>query len=85
MYTTNYITIKTINCHCTVVYSHVREGAGIDTTVFSYDTPVLRVDNESNIHRLWSGWSTTTQRDINKAVNVNMTKSKWDSMKVEEA
>ena len=84
MYTTNYITIKTINSHCTVVYSHVREGVGIDTTVFSYDTPVLRVDNESNIHRLWSGYSKTTINDINKSVNVNMNKLKWDSMEIEE-
>lgn len=73
------MTIKTINSHCVVVYSF-ETGA---ITVFSYDTPVFRVDADGVFHRLWNGWSATTQRDINKAVNVGMSKKIWDSMPIE--
>lgn len=69
--------IRTINNHCTIVYN------GNEVTVFSYDTPVLRIDNNGSLHRLWSGWSATTQRDINTACNVGMTKKIWEAMSVE--
>lgn len=77
------MTIKTINNHCTVVYNRVPHGVGIETTVFSYDTAVLKIDAENKLHRLWDGWSATTQKDINKAVNVGMNKATWESMVVE--
>lgn len=76
--------IKTINSHCVAVYSHVSSGAGIRATVFSYDTPVFHIDENNSLHRLWDGWSATTQQDINKAFpGVNLTKKVWDSMPVE--
>lgn len=75
--------IKTVNSHCAVVYTHLPGGVGIRSTVFSYDTPVLTVTENNNILRHWSGWSATTQRDINRAFpGVNMTKTKWDKMPV---
>lgn len=74
--------IRTINAHCAVVYRYVNSGVGIETTVFSYDTPVLRIDSNNNISRLWDGWSATTQRDINTAVNVGMNKKMWEAMPV---
>lgn len=71
--------IRTINNHCVSVYSS-ETGA---ITVFSYDVPVFRVDANGTFHRLWNGWSATTQKDINKAVNVGMNKKTWESMPVE--
>lgn len=71
--------IRTINNHCAVIYNP----ANGEITVFSYDTAVFRIDSNNNMHRLWSGWSSTTQRDINKAVNVGMTKKIWEAMPVE--
>lgn len=79
----NNIHIKTVNSHCVEVIERVPYGVGIEVTVFSYDTPVLKVDADNGIHRLWSGWSSTTQRDINKCVNIGMNKKMWDNMKVE--
>ena len=59
-------------------------------TVFSYETPVLSFDyNGQNMHRLWDGYSVTTMKHINKALDsvvfVKLTKKEWDSMPVEEA
>ena len=79
----NTISINTINPHCTTVTERVPDGCGIRVTVFSYDTPVLRIDEHNNIARLWDGWSATTQRDINRAIsNLGMNKSRWQSMPV---
>lgn len=79
----NTITINTINAHCTTVTERVSDGCGIRVTVFSYDTPVLRIDEHNNIARLWDSWSATTQRDINRAIpNLGMNKSRWQSMPV---
>lgn len=75
--------IRTFNNHCTAVYENVATGVGIEVTVFSYDTAVLKIDSENRLHRLWGGWSATTQRDINTAVDVGMTKKQWESMEVE--
>ena len=75
--------IKTINSHCTVVYTHVPSGVGIRSTVFSYDTPVLTVTENNDILRHWEGWSATTQRDINRAFpGVGMDKATWGKMPV---
>lgn len=77
------MTIKTINSHCAVVYTCVSSGVGIRSTVFSYDTPVLTITENNDIFRHWSGWSATTQRDINRAFpGMGMTKTKWDKMPV---
>ena len=58
-------------------------------TVFSYETPVLSFGhNGQNMRRLWDGYSVTTMRHINKALDhvtsVKLTKKEWDSMPVEE-
>lgn len=34
------------------------------TTLFSYGTPVLRIDRNGMMWRLWDGWSQTTGRHI---------------------
>lgn len=76
--------IKTINNHCTVVYTQDRNSDTYSAIVFSYDTPVIRYNGVAGrFERLWSGWSATTQRDINKAFPMaNMTKKKWNEMEV---
>lgn len=62
--------------------------------IFSYGTPVLAVDcsgMENRLVRLWDGWSATTQRHINKALDMmpggnhygKMTKAIWESMAIE--
>lgn len=62
--------------------------------IFSYGTPVLAVDcsgMESHLVRLWDGWSVTTQRHINKALDMmpggnrygKMNKARWENMTVE--
>ena len=61
--------------------------------LYSYNTPVLRWDGEK-LHRLWGGWSPTTQRHINTLLRqigmcenkpfLTMTKNVWESMPVEE-
>lgn len=76
------MTIKTINSHCVAVHTEDTNG-NFSCTVFSYDTPVFRVNSDNTFSRLWNGWSATTQRDINKAVNVGLTKKMWDEMEVE--
>lgn len=77
------MTIKTINSHCVAVHAEDTNG-NFSCAVFSYDTPVFRVNSDNTFSRLWSGWSATTQRDINKAVNVGLTKKVWDEMEVED-
>lgn len=62
--------------------------------IFSYGTPVLAVDcsgMENRLVRLWDGWSATTQRHINKALDMmpggnrydKMIKATWEKMTVE--
>ena len=62
--------------------------------IFSYGTPVLAVDcskMEPCLVRLWDGWSATTQRHINKALDMmpggnrygKMNKATWEKMTVE--
>lgn len=80
------MTIKTINSHCVVVFNEVNSGCGSESTIFSYNTPVLKIDSHNNLHRLWSGWSATTQRDINRATNnvLNINKKMWEAMPIED-
>lgn len=62
--------------------------------IFSYGTPVLAVDCAGArpcLVRLWDGWSATTQRHINKALDMmpggnrygKMDKATWEKMTVE--
>lgn len=62
-------------------------------TIFSYGTPVYRVIRGEHgealpgTGRLWSGWSATTQRHINKSADfiggmAKMTKAIWDKLPV---
>ena len=80
--------MKIINVcnNCQIVEANGRE------IVFSYDTPVLSIldhGNNGNMEhsRLWSGWSVTTQRHINKALDLyglsHINKAQWDKMPVE--
>lgn len=34
-------------------------------TLYSYGTPIVRINADNTIVRLWYGWSATTQRHIN--------------------
>ena len=75
--------VNTVNSHWVKLYDAEKNAC----TIYSYDTPVLRID-ETGAHRLWSGWSATTQKDINKAgfpfvFGYDMTKKIWDSMPIE--
>lgn len=61
--------------------------------IFPYETPVLTVDCSGMspcLVRLWDGWSATTQRHINKALDMmpggnrfgKMNKATWEKMTV---
>lgn len=59
--------------------------------IFSYGTPVFSIyDTMGGVsmgnRRLWSGWSATTQRHINKALDLyglhHISKAKWAKMPV---
>ena len=59
--------------------------------VWSYGTPVLAIDcsgQKPRMVRLWGGWSMTTQRHINKALDYlghhHINKAAWEKMEVEE-
>ena len=34
-------------------------------TLYSYNTPIVRINADNSIERIWYGWSATTQRHIN--------------------
>lgn len=40
-------------------------------TLYSYDTPVARIDNDHHLHKLWNGWSATTWRHIRAFCDYN--------------
>ena len=80
------MTIKNICTNCQIVST-----AGHDV-VFSYSTPVLAIfdkgeNGKMNHTRLWNGWSITTQKHINKALDFygveHINKKIWDAMPVE--
>lgn len=59
--------------------------------VFSYGTPVFALNcsgMKPRMVRIWSGWSATTQRHINKALDhlghSHINKAVWEKMEVEE-
>lgn len=62
-------TYELVPMHCNVKSFYgkavVREYAGI-YILSSYGTPVLRLNEDMSMNRLWDGWSTTTQRHINE-------------------
>lgn len=57
------------------------------SVVFSYGTQVLSIDRDGKLHRLWSGWSVTTQKHINKVLSLcglpSINKAAWEKMPVE--
>ena len=80
--------MKIINVcnNCQIVETNGRE------IVFSYGTPVLSildhgVNGKMEHSRLWTGWSVTTQRHTNKALDLygldHISKKTWDTMPVE--
>lgn len=56
---------------------------GLNEVVFSYGVPVFSWSGNA-FHRHWSGWSATTQRHINRAFKLHLTKAQWDAMEVKE-
>lgn len=58
------------------------------SVIFSYGTPVfaMPIGDYSGGLRLWSGWSATTQRHINKALDLyglpHINKAEWEKMPV---
>ena len=84
------MTIKNICNNCQILTGARRADRG--HIVFSYGTPVLAFDcstNDIRLVRLWDGWSATTQRHINKALDFygmnsyHINKEKWQKMEVE--
>ena len=84
------MTIKTVCNNCQIII-----GAGLADsayTIISYDTPVLAIDCSGmspRLRRLWKGYSVTTLRHINKALDSidngrwHISKADWDKMEVE--
>ena len=56
---------------------------GHNEVVFSYGIPVFSWSGNS-FHRHWDGWSVTTQRHINKAFGLHLTKAEWEKMETKE-
>lgn len=58
-----------------------------ECVIFDYGTAVLAIDSVGKYRRLWSGWSITTQRHINKALATlgrnGVSKADWYDMPVE--
>lgn len=50
-------------------------------TLFSYGTPVMRMEPNGMLHRLWNGWSLTTGRHVKTFCGIK--KCEWDKMEVE--
>ena len=77
--------IVNVCTNCQIVETNGRE------IVFSYETPVLAIldhgiNGKMEHSRLWSGWSVTTQRHINKALDLygldHINKTMWEKMPV---
>lgn len=74
------LTMKNVCTNCQVI-SGAFDGK---TVCMSYGTPVLAMDTFGHVSRLWSGWSVTTQKHINKGFpGLKLTKKMWDAMPVE--
>lgn len=69
--------------------AHVLEDSNGNAFLQSYDTIVCYIDANGHFHRLWSGYSATTQRHIKSFIieyRLNPKyggKSAWDRMEVE--
>ena len=67
--------------------ARVKECTNGEKLLQSYDTIVCKLDAAGNFVRLWSGYSTTTQRHINSFLQLNgldefQGKANWDKMPV---
>ena len=51
--------------------------------LYSYGVPVLRIDVNDKLHRLWDSWSLTTGRHVYAFTSGKITKKEWDKMPVE--
>ena len=80
------MTIENICINCQLVSTDKHD------IVVSYGTPVLAIlDREENgkmcHRRYWTGWSATTQRHINKCLDLyglpHITKKEWEAMPIE--
>lgn len=40
-------------------------------TLYSYDTPIISVDPQGGLHRLWQGWTATTGKHIRAFCGLN--------------
>jgi hypothetical protein len=64
----------------------VYEKATGEKTLVSYSTPVIRINADGTIDRLWSGYSATTMRHVNDFLHQNGVhdggKAFWDSLEV---
>lgn len=71
--------------------AHVLEDSTGNVFLQSYDTIVCYIDPTGNFHRLWDGYSATTQRHINSFIlEYRLSpkfagKKQWDNMEVETA
>ena len=69
--------------------AHVLEDSNGNIYLKSYNTLVCSIDANGHFHRLWSGYSATTQRHINSFIieyrlsPVYAGKKHWESMEVE--
>jgi hypothetical protein len=71
--------------------AHVLEDDAGNAYLKSYDTIVCYIDASGHFHRLWGGYSATTQRHINSFIiefrlsPAYAGKRHWESMEVESA
>ena len=60
----------------------------VDGILVAYKTQVARIAPDGSFHRLWSDYSATTMRHINKFREAHglprITKAQWEEMEVEE-
>ena len=69
--------------------AHVLEDSNGNIYLQSYNTLVCYIDKSGHFHRLWGGYSATTQRHINSFIieyrlsNAYAGKKHWESMEVE--
>lgn len=51
-------------------------------TLYSYETPIIRVLKDGTFERLWDGWSATTGKHINAFCGLN--KADFTSLPIKE-
>lgn len=64
-----------------------RNAVEVDGILVSYETQVARIAPDGSFHRLWSGYSATTMRHVNKFREAHdlpkITKAQWEKMGVQ--